>query len=116
MEFDTYTAVLLVLRPDRPSLTEAEETELQNAHLAYLAELHEDGHLLAAGPLTDPEDDFRGLALLNVDPERARELQEADPAVRAGKYSLRVMRWRVPGGATHFTPTRFPKSIADAMS
>lgn len=115
MEFDTFTAVLLVSRADRPALTEAEEAELQDAHMAHLAKLHEDGHLLAAGPLSD-DGDFRGLSILTVDAERARELKEADPAVRAGRFSLRIMQWRVPSGAMRFTPTRFPRSIAEAMS
>jgi uncharacterized protein YciI len=79
--------------------------------MAHLADLHEAGHLVAAGPLDDP--DFRGLSILTVDPERARELKEADPAVRAGRFSVRVMPWIVPHGALSFAPTRFPRSLAD---
>lgn len=117
MEFDSFTIALLVLRPDRPELTEAEEAALQDAHLAHLAKLHEEGHLLAAGPLLGgPDEPFRGLSILNVDPERARELAEADPAVRVGRYALRILPWMVPGGAMSFTTTHFPASIADAAA
>jgi uncharacterized protein YciI len=112
VEFDHYTVALLILRPDAPVHDEAAATALQDAHLAHLAELHEAGHLLAAGPLDDPE--FRGLSILTVDAERARELKEADPAVRAARFSVKVIPWTVPKGALSFSRTRFPRSLADA--
>jgi uncharacterized protein YciI len=112
MQFDRFTVSLLILRPDAPELDEAAALALQDAHLAHLAALHEAGYLLAAGPLGD--DQFRGLSILNVDPERARELKEADPAVQAGRFSVKVMPWMVPGGAVAFSPTRFPRSVAEA--
>jgi hypothetical protein len=34
----------------------------QDAHLAYLAGLHEAGHLLAVGPSADPDGELRGLS------------------------------------------------------
>lgn len=115
MEFDRFTIGLLVRRPDRPELTQDEEGALQDAHLAYLAKLHEEGNLLAAGPLRGgPDEEFRGLSIFPAGPERARELGEADPAVRAGYFALRVLPWMVPGGAMAFTPTRFPASVAEA--
>ena len=40
--------------PTRPLLSEEEAARLQDAHLAHLAELHETGHLLAAGPYGTP--------------------------------------------------------------
>jgi uncharacterized protein len=114
VQFDTFTVTLLVLRPDAPQLDESAAAALQDAHLAHLADLHEAGYLLAAGPLLGPPDrEFRGLSILNVDPERARQLKEEDPAVRAGRFAVKVMPWIVPGGAMSFSPTRFPRSIAD---
>jgi hypothetical protein len=115
MEFEHYTVVMLVTNPDAPELDETEAARLQDAHLNHLADLHEAGHLLAAGPLADPDGELRGLSILNVDLDRARELKEADPAVRAGVYLLRVIPWTVPAGALHFTPTRVPRSIADVL-
>ena len=112
MEFDHFTIALLILRPDAPVHDEAEANALQDAHMAHLADLHEAGHVLAAGPLDDPK--FRGLSILNVDPERARELKEADPVVRAGRFSVTVIPWIVPKGAVSFSPTRFPRSLAEA--
>jgi uncharacterized protein YciI len=112
MQFDRFTIALLTLRPDAPELDEAAAAALQDAHLRHLAELHEAGYLLAAGPLSN--DQFRGLSILNVDAERARELKEADPAVKAGRFSITVIPWMVPAGAMSFSPTRFPRSIAEA--
>lgn len=114
MRFDTFSISLLVLRPDAPVLDAAAEAALQDAHLAHLASLHEAGHLLAAGPLADER--YRGLSILNVGPEDARRLKEADPAVQAGRYSVEVMTWMVPGGAMSFAPARFPHSIAEAQA
>src|SRR5438270_1892404 len=113
MEFDQFTIALLILRPDAPELDESGAAALQDAHMAHLAELHEQGHLLAAGPLL-ADDMYRGLSILNVPPEEARRLKDADPAVRAGRYSVKVLPWMVPAGAMTFSPMRFPHSIAEA--
>ena len=117
MRFDQLTVALLVLRPDAPDLDDTEAARLQDAHMSHLADLHESGVLVAAGPLgpgNDGERRFRGLSLLTVDPDEARRLKEADPAVQAGIYSVEVFRWRFPSGAMHYTPTTFPRSITQA--
>ena len=112
MEFDRFTITLLIANPDAPELDEAAAEELQDAHMAHLANLHVAGVLLAAGPLSDPR--LRGLSILNVDPGQARELKEADPAVQAGLYTIQAIPWMVPAGAMSFAPAFFPRSIADA--
>lgn len=115
MQFDRFTISLLILRPDAPQLDEGAAAALQDAHMAFLADLHEAGHLLAAGPLLgEPDRQFRGLSILNVAPEEAVRLKEQDPAVRAGRFSVKALPWMVPGGAISFSPTRFPRSTADA--
>ncbi len=114
MQFNHFTIVLLLTPDDPPQLSEDEANALQDAHLAHLASLHEAGHVIAAGPLSDPERRLRGLSILNVEPERARELKDADPAVRAGVFALEIVPWLVPAGAISFSPTRFPHSIAEA--
>ncbi len=111
MQFDHYTVTLLIHRPDAPELDGDAAAALQDAHMSHLADLHEAGYLLAAGPLFDQE--FRGLSILNVEPERAYELKEQDPAVRAGLYAIKVIPWIVPSGAMAFTPSHFPRSIAE---
>jgi uncharacterized protein YciI len=111
MDFDHYTIALLVKNPHGPDLDEDQAAALQDAHLSHLADLHHAGPLVAAGPLFG--DRLRGLSILNVDVERARELKERDPAVRAGVYAIEAVPWMVPAGAVHFTPTRFPRSVAE---
>lgn len=114
MQFDNFTVTLLVLRPDAPELDDEAAAALQDAHLAHLADLHEAGYLLAAGPLLGPPDrELRGLSILNVDPERALALKQEDPAVRAGRFTVRVLPWMVPAGAVSFSPARFPRSVAE---
>lgn len=113
MDFDSFTVALLVLRDDAPVLDDEAANALQDAHLDHLATLHEQGHLVAAGPLG--HDRFRGLSILRGTPDEARPLKEADPAVQAGRFDVVVMPWQVPAGAVHFTPTRFPHSIAEVL-
>ena len=115
MELETYTVALLVTNPGAPDLAGEAAAELQDAHLSHLADLHASGELLAAGPLDDPTGELRGLSLLRGDPQRARELKDADPAVRAGVFVVRTLAWRTPVGALHFTPTRMPRSVADVL-
>jgi uncharacterized protein len=109
MELERYTVALLLLRDDAPDLDDEAATALQNAHMAHLADLHEAGYLLAAGPLMDPR--YRGMAILRVDPERALELKRADPAVQAGRFDVVTMPWLVPEGLAHFTPGKLPRSM-----
>ena len=107
MRFDEFTISLLVSGPTPNT------DSFQDAHLAHLASLHDAGSLLAAGPLSDPTGELRGLSILNVPVEEARRLKEADEAVRAGVFSVRVMPWQIPAGAMSFSRTFFPRSISD---
>ena len=110
MDFDRLTITLLERCSDAPELS----PEQQDAHMAHLADLHEAGHLVAAGPLLDRDSPFRGLSILAVGVEEARALKESDPAVRAGIYRIIALPWMVPAGAMSFTPTRFPRSMSEA--
>jgi len=113
VQFEQYSIVLLTTPKDPPPFSERERGRLQDAHLSYLADLHDAGHLLAVGPLSDPGGELRGLSIFNVDAERARELKEADEAVRAGVFDVRAIPWTVPAGAMHFAHTRLPRSMKD---
>jgi uncharacterized protein YciI len=109
MEFDELTVALLV--GGKTPNTD----ELQDAHLAHLAALHDTGSLLAAGPLRDPAGELRGLSLLGVGVDEARQLKEADRAVQQGVFGLRIMRWHIPAGAISFAHTFFPRSMSDVL-
>ena len=108
MQFDRYSIALLIKADAAPELDDDEAARLQDAHMSHLAG---DGALVAAGPLLGER--LRGLSIFDADPVRARELAEQDPAVRAGVYSVEVVAWMIPGGAMTFSPTRFPRSMAE---
>jgi uncharacterized protein len=114
VEFDHYSIALLMLRPDAPAMDDAQAEALQDAHLAFLADLHDSGDLLAVGPLLgEPDREIRGLSIFRVDSERTRELCEKDPAVVAGRFGVIVMPWMTPAGAMRFKHTRLPRSTED---
>jgi uncharacterized protein YciI len=115
MRFDRHTLVLLVRPPDAPELSPEEADALQDAHLAFRADLRDQGYLLGGGPLLDPDDErLRGISLMSVDPATARELCSADPAVRAGRLAVQVMTWMVPAGNIRFENVPAPRSSAEA--
>jgi hypothetical protein len=115
MQFDRHTLVLLVRPPDAPELTDEEAAELQDRHLAFRADLRDRGHLVGGGPLVDQDDErLRGISIMACDPETARLLSSADPAVRAGRLAIEVMTWMVPAGNVHFDNVPAPRSMAEA--
>src|SRR5437868_11016354 len=114
MDFDRYTIALLLLRADAPHLTEDQEAELQDAHMAHLADLHDAGYLLASGPVLGARNrELRGISILNVDMEHARQLKEQDPAVRAGRFRIEVFPWILPAGLMTFAAGHPPRSMAE---
>jgi uncharacterized protein len=114
MDFDQFTVALLILRADAPKLSEEEENRLQDEHMAHLAKLHDQGVLLAAGPLLGGLDrDLRGLEIYRGSPDEVRKLADQDPSVVAGRFTHRLLPWMVPGGAVSFAHTRFPRSMAE---
>jgi uncharacterized protein YciI len=117
MKFDQHTLVLLVRPPDAPELSPEQADALQDAHLAFRADLRDQGYLLGGGPLLDQDDEqLRGISVMSVDPATARELCEADPAVRAGRLAVRVMTWMVPAGNIRFENVPAPRSAAEASA
>jgi uncharacterized protein YciI len=113
MDFDEYTVTLLLHNPAGPKLDDAEAAGMQDDHMGHIADLAELGHLVAAGPVFD--ETYRGFSILTVSPQDALEMNTADPAVRAGIYTVQALPWRVPAGAVSFKPIRFPRSLAEAL-
>lgn len=114
MQFDQYTLAILTARPDAPHLNDDETDAIRDGHLAHLARLHDTGHVLAAGPVS--AEGLFGLSLFRVGPEEARALSEADPAFRAGWFTVTTLPWRVSAGAMSFAPVPFPRSAAEAQN
>jgi len=111
---DTFALVFLVTAADPPEQTEDERAATQDAHLAHLADMHEAGELLAAGPVLDPARRLRGICIFACEVERARSLLADDPAVRAGWFDVEAYPWLAPRGALASTDAPFPRSAADA--
>ena len=115
MEFDRWTVLLLKRREGARLEGGAESDALQDAHLSYLTQLHEEGHLLAAGPVRGSSGtELAGLCVYRDSIEEATALARGDPAVKAGLFEVELFSWWVPGGALRFEPVRFPRSMAEA--
>lgn len=107
----TYYLVLLKRAPAAPSGTAEETAAIQKAHLAHLESLGAKGAGVAAGPFEDGGD-TRGIVIIRADSaEQAKELQDADPAVKAGRLVTEIVPFMAPEGwfgkpATPFQPDR----------
>lgn len=101
MSLESFELVLL-RRPAHPTEYDEESLDrIQAEHLSYLAGLREGGHVVTNGPVLDqPDASLRGLTFFCTGSlDRARELAEADPAVRAGRLVVEVMTWWCPAGS-----------------
>jgi uncharacterized protein YciI len=103
MELERYSFVLLRRGPKADEFSEAELEELQAAHLAYVASMHERGALKVAGPFSEqPDQTMRGFCLYGVELEEARRLAGSDPSVQAGRLAVDVFNWWTQKGAVAF--------------
>jgi uncharacterized protein YciI len=100
VDLEAFELVLLRRPPDAPSYPEDELQRIQEEHLAYHARLRQAGDIVTNGPVSDqPDDSLRGLAFYRAGSlAHARQLAEADPAVRAGRLSVEIMTWYCPPG------------------
>lgn len=115
-EFDVYTLVVLRRPADAPDLPEDELDELQARHLAYRAELVEQGVLVANGPFDEQSDPaYRGMSIFSCDLAEAARLSDGDPSVVAGRLAYDVMEWWVRAGALAFPRASGPVGDRRAM-
>src|SRR5262252_11148661 len=98
VDLDAFELVLLRRPEDATSYPDEELDRIQQEHLAYHAGLREAGQVVTNGPVIDgPDPSLRGLTFYRTGSlARARELAEADPAVRAGRLTVEVMTWWCP--------------------
>lgn len=93
----TYQLVMLKTGPTPSTQDEATQRILQQ-HLEYLKKLSAEGTGLAAGPFTDGGE-IAGVIVMNAPtPEKAREIEAADPAVKAGLFVMDVLPFMAPEG------------------
>jgi uncharacterized protein YciI len=90
--------VRIAAAADAPALDEAELGAVMDAHIAYQLKMQADGDALVAGGFGPGEDPAaRGMTVLTSDTlEAAQALAAADPAVRAGVFSVDVRAWYIP--------------------
>jgi uncharacterized protein YciI len=101
--FDVYTVVVLRRPADAPDLSDSELDALQARHLAYRAELRQQGVVVANGPFLEQSDEpYRGMSVFACDVEEAARLSDGDPSVRAGRLAYDVMQWWVAAGSLDF--------------
>jgi uncharacterized protein len=95
VELEAFELVLLRTPENAPAYDNAELARIQAEHLAYLAGLRESGQVVTNGPVTDqPDVSLRGLTFFRTGSlVQARQLAEADPAVRAGRLAIEIMTW-----------------------
>lgn len=103
MDLVSYTFVLLRRGPRAGEYDDADLARLQAGHLAFLDDMRERGHLLAAGPFDDQEDEtLRGFCLFRTSLEETRALVQEDPSVQAGRMAADVMTWLTHRGHIEF--------------
>jgi uncharacterized protein YciI len=114
VEFDTFVVQRLLTGPTPPDLTEDQQRELQDAHLAHIADMWSTGKLIAAGPASGPEG-LRGVSIFVCSLDEARELAERDPAVLNGTFVNEYTIWRAPRAMIVPGPGVPPRSVAEAL-
>lgn len=90
-----YFLVFLKEGKDR-SQSPDEVEKIQVEHLAHINWMAEQGYICMAGPFGEGGDptEIRGILVFNVpSEERARELANMDPAVKAGRLSVEIHPW-----------------------
>lgn len=94
-----------LFRGPNQGLPDAEGDRLQREHLAYMRRQKEAGRYLLTGPFADREDP-RGLVVMRAESiDAAREIMEADPAVRAGVFRVVLRPWYAAKGITVVPPS-----------
>ena len=115
-EFDVYTVVVLRRPADAPEMSQAELEDLQARHLAYRAELGQQGVLVANGPFDEQSDPaYRGMSVFACDPAEAARLSDDDPSVAAGRLVYDVREWWVGSGSVAFPLTDGPVGVRRSM-
>jgi len=100
VEFDSFIVVLLVHPPNAPDLPKEKLDQLQEAHIANIRRLHDEGKLLKAGPFDDYSGrNVRGMFILRTESvDQAREWVATDPAVKIGRLVPEYFKWHVEKG------------------
>jgi uncharacterized protein YciI len=113
MEFEKFQLVILRAGDNPPQIPREQAMEIQKQHLAHMNGLAQQGKLVVAGPFSDqPDKTMRGMCIYRCGSiDEARQLAEADPAVKAGRLKVEVLTWNVEKG--YMTFPKAPQSEGD---
>jgi uncharacterized protein YciI len=115
--FDVYTLVVLRRPVDVPELSDEALDDLQERHLAYRAELRQQGTLVVNGPFVEQSDaSYRGMSIFACDLAEASRLSDGDPSVIAGRLAYDVMEWWVAADSLVFPHADVPVGYRRSMS
>jgi uncharacterized protein YciI len=96
-EMKTYQMVFLFKGPNRNQDSTA-TMRIQEAHLANIQRLADEGKLIVAGPFLDDKD-LRGIFIFDSESEEeVRTLVETDPAIIAGRLRYDIHPWMTAKG------------------
>jgi uncharacterized protein len=104
-EFDSCYIVFLRRPPDPPQYDKAKLDDIQKRHLAHLGDLYRSGKAVTAGPFDEQDDETnRGLVVMpaSLGKEEVRRLASDDPAVKAGRLKVEIVRWYFQKGTALF--------------
>ncbi|MBI1221210.1 MAG: hypothetical protein GC180_01295 [Bacteroidetes bacterium] len=88
----SYVMAFLMAGPNRSQSPE-EAKKLQEAHLANIRRMAEEGKLVIAGPFLD-DGDIQGVYVFAVaDTIEARKLTETDPMIQSGRLIMELKPW-----------------------
>lgn len=91
-EMDNYVVGFLRKGPKWTAEQTPATQKIQEGHLANILHMGETGKLIVAGPFTD-NSNVRGILIFKTSIEDARQMTEADPAVKAGRLVLELHPW-----------------------
>ena len=107
-EMTTYYVGLLYRGPSWSPEETPERQRIQEAHLANIQRLADEGKLLLAGPFSDGGD-MRGMFVFQVaSMEEAKALCDTDPAVKAGRLRVELHPWYSAKGINVPKPVPHP--------
>src|SRR5215469_16049720 len=92
---------VVFLRPDpaRKPLAKEEGERIQNAHMANIHKMADDGYLVAAGPFENDPPPISGVFVMKAKSiDEARRIAGEDLTVRERRNTIDVHTWRGPAG------------------
>lgn len=100
IEMTTYYMVFLRRGPNWTAEKTPEVEQIGKGHMNHIVTHADSGYIALAGPFIQKEakpDVLAGICIYRVESEeRARELANRDPAVKAGRFTVEILPWFGP--------------------